>query len=527
MGIILLRFESKPATGLSQASIFGASVGGLLLNIRNKHPDEKIRDMVGKRDDDGKVIPYDTDLSSAQIKIEQQAYLDSGNGRKFYTRPLIDYDMALFLAPMEMAGAVLGVIIQKLLPNWLFLSLAGIILGLTSYKTYQKFSTAYAKDKENREKRRMADERMNGGANDVNPDIDAFEQTPSSHIIDEILNNNNNDDDGEKELDVTTQSNAKQGSNHVIDNERDAENFLEETDSASEGNTELPDYNEQHDDPSKLERRRELLKEDMRQYPVEKLVMLLILWIGLALITFLKGGKGVGSIIGITCSSPVYIVLIASQFLWTLGFAALFGYKLVKRHEEKVACDYPFHTNDVLWDAAKLRFYAFFTFIAGIVAGLIGIGGGMVLGPLMLILGVHPRVSSATTATMIVLTSSSVAIMFVTSGLVPWEYLTMFFCVCLLGAYIGKKYIDSYVKKTDMSSILIGILATIIAFATIGCFVIVLLNLNKANWCFDGFKPFCVEKDDGLKCALTQLLEGLASTNTPADSENMFFGSLP
>ena len=98
----------------------------------------------------------------------------------------------------------------------------------------------------------------------------------------------------------------------------------------------------------------------------------------MAFIIFLKGGKGVDSIIGITCSSPWYAVLIACQFLWLLGFAGLFGYRIVKGHKEKVACDYPFHQNDVLWDGAKLRFYSFFTFIAGVVAGLIGIGGGMI-----------------------------------------------------------------------------------------------------------------------------------------------------
>jgi hypothetical protein len=33
-------------------------------------------------------------------------------------RPVIDLDMALLLAPMEMAGAILGQIIQKMLPDW-------------------------------------------------------------------------------------------------------------------------------------------------------------------------------------------------------------------------------------------------------------------------------------------------------------------------------------------------------------------------------------------------------------------------
>jgi Predicted permeases len=209
----------------------------------------------------------------------------------------------------------------------------------------------------------------------------------------------------------------------------------------------------------------------------------------------------VDSLVGITCKSPWYAVLVAFQFIWLIGVAAIFGLKLLKRHQVKLQCNYPFHENDVLWDSSKLRFYASVTFVAGIVAGLVGIGGGMVLGPLMLVMNIHPRVSSATTATMVVLTSSSVAIIYVTSGLVPWEYAVFFFSVCFVGAYIGKRYIDAYVKKTGMASVLIGILATIIAFATIGCFIIVLLNLSKADWCFDGFKPFCVVKDkDELNC---------------------------
>jgi len=41
------------------------------------------------------------------------------------------------------------------------------------------------------------------------------------------------------------------------------------------------------------------------------------------------------------------------------------------------------------------------TLCAGIVAGLVGVGGGMLLGPLMLQMGVLPQVSAATTGTMI------------------------------------------------------------------------------------------------------------------------------
>jgi len=132
----------------------------------------------------------------------------------------------------------------------------------------------------------------------------------------------------------------------------------------------------------------------------------------------------------------------------------------------------------------------------------------------VLVMGIHPRVSSATTATMIVLTSSSVAILFVTSGLVPWEYAVTFFCTCFAGAIVGKTKIDRYVKRTGKASLLIFLLATIIALATVGCIYIVITRLSKANWCFAGFNAFCSKLEaanDGQECPMQRLLFGHVS----------------
>ena len=129
----------------------------------------------------------------------------------------------------------------------------------------------------------------------------------------------------------------------------------------------------------------------------------------------------------------------------------------------------------------------------------------MVLGPLMLIMGIDPRVSTATNSTMIVVTSSSIAVMFVTSGMVPWSYALFYFCVTFLGAWIGKSRIDAYVKKTGRASILIFILASIIAFATLGCLVIFLTRLAGQNWCFEEFQPFC-DANEEEKCPVSRML---------------------
>jgi uncharacterized membrane protein YfcA len=320
--------------------------------------------------------------------------------------------------------------------QWLYLTLAAIILGFTARKTYHKFYDAHKKEKTKREATEAASE-----------PAAAQERAPS---------HDDKDGDDNATFEVVADTD-------VVD----------------------PDA-----------RCEELLALDARQYPKDKLFALVVLWIGLILLTFFKGGKGVDSLVGITCASPWYGVLIGIQFLWTLGISCLFGWRLIKQTEEKTKVGYPFHPQDVLWDFPLARFYAFFTFLAGIVAGLIGIGGGMVLGPLMLVMGIHPRVSTATTATMIVMTSSSVAVLFVTAGLVPWAYAVTFFSICLVVAVIGKKFIDGYVKKTGKASILIFMLATIIALATIGCVVIVLTRLASNEWCFAGFTKFCHLKDE-------------------------------
>ena len=96
--------------------------------------------------------------------------------------------------------------------------------------------------------------------------------------------------------------------------------------------------------------------------------------------------------------------------------------------------------------------------------------------------------------------------MFVMSGLVPWEYAVFFFFVCLLGAYIGKTKIDAYIKRTGMTSILIGGLATIIGLATVGCLVIMLMNLAKADWCLAGFNEFCTVKSHTEECPTARFL---------------------
>jgi hypothetical protein len=85
------------------------SVGGVffLTFVTAFGPLFQIRNEVGLRDEEGCVISHAERLHS------QELFLASGR------QSVIDYDMTfLLLAPMEMAGAVMGVLIQTILPYW-------------------------------------------------------------------------------------------------------------------------------------------------------------------------------------------------------------------------------------------------------------------------------------------------------------------------------------------------------------------------------------------------------------------------
>lgn len=400
LGILILGFAPKPSSGLSQSSIFGASLGGLLLNINNIHP------FTSKVDDN--TVTSDIPSTDATDGVTTTT--------EYYTRPLIDYDMALFLAPMEMAGAVLGVLIQKILPNWLYLFVAAIILGYTSKKTYVKWwstrqqeeealvvAAAAAAGRNQTTNQHSTHNHNNNNTTDVDEEHVSVTSDPEQHELHEgteaaaaateatslvaetitSIGTRRRRKSSDGEIEVTkTMMTMTPLSNLSGGNDGDDNNNNNNTSSIDNSNhyREMDTNNIITLDDDKIAKRKWYLERDARQYPPEKLLSLGVLWIGLTLLTFLKGGKGVESIVGIDCASPWYGALIGIQFMWTFGFAALFAYKLTTETTDKLSVQYPFHSQDVVWDYHKTLFYAFFTFVAGIVAGLIGIGGGMVLG---------------------------------------------------------------------------------------------------------------------------------------------------
>jgi len=98
------------------------------------------------------------------------------------------------------------------------------------------------------------------------------------------------------------------------------------------------------------------------------------------------------------------------------GFSLVILPLLIDASEHKHNCGYPFAEGDVVWTKSNGSKLALVTLSEGIIAGLIGIGGGMVVGPKLLELEFIPQVSSALTATNVLMSSSAVSVIVFMGG---------------------------------------------------------------------------------------------------------------
>ena len=92
-----------------------------------------------------------------------------------------------------------------------------------------------------------------------------------------------------------------------------------------------------------------------------------------------------------------------------LAVALACGVVQKRRYADKLTASYPFQEGDVQWTGRNLYMYPALSAFAGVCGGLLGIGGGMIMGPLLLELGMKPMSASATSATTVMVTSGAAA----------------------------------------------------------------------------------------------------------------------
>lgn len=111
------------------------------------------------------------------------------------------------------------------------------------------------------------------------------------------------------------------------------------------------------------------------------------------------------------------------------------------------------------WTPRKLLFIWGIVVCVGVIAGMVGLGGGVLIAPLMLELRVHPQ-SSAATSTLIVLFSSIIAtVTFALYGRINLSYFAVYGPICLVSGMVGTFVLSGMIRKWRMASLVTFMLA--------------------------------------------------------------------
>jgi uncharacterized membrane protein YfcA len=253
-------------------------------------------------------------------------------------RPRIAYDVVTVLMPATLLGTTTGVFLNKICPNWLIMVLLVALCGVMGKRTLDKARASWAK--ESRALRTY----------------DSVPQSDSSETTRLVK--------PEKEPHREGAGRRLKFDGGVLD-ER-----------VAEANAEA------------------LVREQADEAGVQwrPALELIRAWAAVFLLALLKGGHGAPSLLGVSCGSVGYWTTVLLNFPVLALLTLLAARTRLASHQRRVEIGYEYVEGDVQWDTDKVVRLPLLVFVGAIAAGMLGVGGGMILGPIFTELGFLPEV---------------------------------------------------------------------------------------------------------------------------------------
>ena len=186
--------------------------------------------------------------------------------------------------------------------------------------------------------------------------------------------------------------------------------------------------------------------------------------------------------------SMFYWLQIVLQFIVVglIGFAVIkyVAYDYTKKRES----NFVFLEGDIVWKKENIIKFVLIASLTGMLSTYMGIGGGMLITPIMIQVGMIPEVVVATSAISTLFSSLISTINYVIEGKLLWSYGIAFSLSSGLGSIIGLKLSDYILKKFKRQSVIIFIVSMILFTSII---LLVTNSVTSKEISDTSFKNFC------------------------------------
>ncbi|CAA0825145.1 Sulfite exporter TauE/SafE family protein [Striga hermonthica] len=193
--------------------------------------------------------------------------------------------------------------------------------------------------------------------------------------------------------------------------------------------------------------------------------MLVLIWLSFFVLYLLRGNRYGQGIIQIETCGTGYWIISSAQIplaifftIWMLHIRRR-SRVITSETNRQVNGDEPAHCRSPVFPLMAL--------LAGILGGIFGIGGGMLISPLLLQMGIEPEVTAATCSFMVLFSSSMSATQYLFLGMEDINGPLAFAAICFVASLAGLTLVQRAILRHGRASLIVFSVGTVMALSTV------------------------------------------------------------
>lgn len=199
------------------------------------------------------------------------------------------------------------------------------------------------------------------------------------------------------------------------------------------------------------------------QCPPQKLLKLAMVWLLFFAVQILRGGEGTEGILNLKPCGLAYWLLSSSQLPLALGLTAWIAFN----HSSKSHTVTTSESEEEAVDVSAGMLFPAMALLAGMLGGMLGIGGGMIINPMLIEVGMHPQVTAATSSFMIFFASSMSVLQFWLLGRIPMDFALLFGALCFVFSCVGIGVLQAAIVKYGRPSVIVFLVSGIMGISAL------------------------------------------------------------
>nr|KYP48465.1 hypothetical protein KK1_029841 [Cajanus cajan] len=187
--------------------------------------------------------------------------------------------------------------------------------------------------------------------------------------------------------------------------------------------------------------------------PLLKLVVLLLIWFSFFSVYLLRGNRYGQGIISMEPCGVEYWILSSIQIPLAVVFTAWIVFRKESLRERTLI---PELTDKKVPGLTRSKLvFPLMALLAGVLGGVFGIGGGMLISPLLLQFGIAPEVTSATCSFMVLFSSTMSALQYLLLGMEHVQAALILAIICFVASLIGLLVVQRTIREYGRASIIV------------------------------------------------------------------------